>query len=368
MEFVETTLKFIAKSVRAYRNVAAYSGHTSFNSVAKLTTIEPLTIVSKDCVNLEYITDINKTALDMFAASYLQAVNLLTRVNSVEIIRVLDKLNPDRDSTGWLLAQDLEAGNESFRTLSIESYKHSLPIKGVSLEAGDGDLLKETTNLAVGKLIHVKIGYGRYKNTKVDGDGQEMEYEEQTMPINIRLAIRLVPNSTIRAILAPSSHDKSFLERFHAARAGRIDWIKDFVLARDLVDEYKKSSIEDDTGTIDEIYRRVANAKKFGLLTQNPSLATSSQIVIMSEEAAREVESQLGGRLSSASIRARAFENCYATTLCVVDRERERITFYSHGISAPMDLSVSQIKNMGSKKGLDIGDVLKSLTQGNSPF
>lgn len=359
MEFVETALKYVAKTVSAYRNITAYAGNTSLNDVAKLTRVEPLTIVSKDCANLDYISDVTKTSLDMFAATYLQAINILTRVTDVEIIRVLDKLNPDRDATGWILSQDM-AANESFRTLSMENYKYSLPIKGLvpALEQDGGDLLKETANMAVGKLLNVKIGYK-------DKDGN---IKDHTLPVNIRLAIRLVPFSTVNSILAPSTHDKSMLERYHAGRAGRIDWIKDFVMARDLVDEFKKSAIEDDSGTVDEIYRRVANAKKFGILTKNPSLAVASNIVIMSEEAAREVESKLGGRLSNASIRNQAFENCYATILCVVDRERERVTFYTYGVSAGMDLTVSQIKNLGGKKGLDVMDVMRAFAVGAPAF
>lgn len=362
MEFVETTLKYVAKTVSAYRNITAYAGNTSLNDVTKLTRVEPLTIVSKDCANLDYIADVNKTALDLAAASYLQAVNILTRINDVEIIRVLDKLNPDRDATGWILSQDL-ASMESYRTMSMENYKHSLPIKGVkpALEQDGGDLLKETANMAVGKLINVKLGY------KV-GEGKDGELKEHTLPINFRLAIRLVPFSTINAVLAPTSHDRSFLERYHAAKAGRIDWIKDWVLSRDLVDEYKRSAIEDPTDTVDEIYRRVANAKKFGILTQNPSLNVAANIVIMTEEAAREVEDKLGGRLSNAAIRNKAFEHCYASLLCVIDRERERVTFYSYGVTAAMDLSISQIRNLGGKKGLDVMDVMRAFSMGAPAF
>ena len=57
---VNTTLQAVAKLINDVRNnVTNYYTTKSLAEVTKLTRVEPLTIVSKDCVNLEYMPDIN---------------------------------------------------------------------------------------------------------------------------------------------------------------------------------------------------------------------------------------------------------------------------------------------------------------------
>ena len=100
---VNTTLQTIAKSINEIRNNATnYYTTKSLAEATKLTRVEPLVIFSKDCVSLEYMPDVANSLLSIFSGYYLQAVSILTRVNDVEVVRILDKLNPDRDETGFL--------------------------------------------------------------------------------------------------------------------------------------------------------------------------------------------------------------------------------------------------------------------------
>jgi hypothetical protein len=75
------------------------------------------------------------------------------------------------------------------------------------------------------------------------------------------------------------------------------------IFCQDVIDEYKRAMMMDDTGTMQEMIRRVNNAKKFGILTKNPSLVASSNLFVISEEVARSIESELGGRLSDPVVR-----------------------------------------------------------------
>lgn len=389
---ISSTLTEIAKNVNKVIRSTNYVTTNSLADVSKLTRVEPLTILSKDLINLEYMPDVQNTLLNMFCAYYLQAVDIMTKVHSVEVIRLLDRLNPDRDASGFLLAEGL----------TLEAYKHSLPMTSVtnlSLE-DDGKPpkvnLNDVNNLSVGKLIDIRIGYhegydvqpgvaGKGKNGEVppghkdhnpnlgnDAKGnplKQQEYKHGTanLQVAVRLMASVIPDDTITHILSHKAEDNSLIERYHAWRSGRISFIKDLIFAQDLIDEWKRAAIGDHSGTMLEIVRRVNNAKKFGLLTQNPSLASASNIFVISEETARAVESKLGGRLSNANVRAKAFENTYAMIIVVVDREYERVTFYTRGTASSTDVSIKEIKaaNKGSK-GPDIGDMLKSMMLGSA--
>lgn len=367
---VNTTIQAVAKAVNELKdNVTNYYTTKSLTEATKLTRVEPLTIVSKDLLNLEYMPDIAQSILSIFSGYYLQAVALLTKINDVEVVRILDKLNPDRDETGFLLME--KTSRESYKNLVLEHYIHTLPthcsMEAIALEGPNEDTIKaavEVSNLSVGKLLSVEICYDK---SVVAG---ELDKKPTTVniPVSIRLMASVIPNSTIINLLAMKTEDNGIVERFHAWRGGRISFIKDLILCQDLIDEFKRANIGDETGTVQEILRRVNNAKKFGLLTKNPSLVSASNIFVISEEIARELESKLGGKLSSPRIRDKAFENTYAMIIAVVDREWERVTFYSRGIASATDLSIKEIKAGAKNKGPDIGDILKSFNMGSPVF
>lgn len=353
-------------------NITSYYTDNSLVESTKLTRVEPLLIVSRDVMNLDYAPDVSNSMLSIFSGYYLQAISMLSSVNNVEVIRILDRLNPDRDSSGWLLSEYSSSSMESASTLSMESYKYSLPM---ALEAKTGvrdqprgsdskvfeTNLKESinamSNMSVGKLLNVEIGVETPQGAAV-----------VNVPVNVRLNANTIPNDTILQIIAGRSEDRSLVERFHAWRSGRISFIRDLIFAQDLIDESKRAHMKDETNTIDEIMRRVNNSKKFGLLTKNPSLVSASNLFIISEEVARNVEQKLNGKLSNKRVREQAFSNTYAMVIAVVDRDYERVTFYTRGIDASTDVSVRELKAANkTKDSTDIADILKQITSGQAP-
>lgn len=391
---VNTALTEVAKFINGVRDNVNYVATKSLSDITKLTRVEPLTILSKDLINLEYMVDVNQALLSMFAAYYLQAISVLTTINNVEVVKILDALNPDRDETGFLMGERLNYSKESVRNLVLESYEHSLP--GTSRIALEFD--KETntelntiTNLSVGKLLNVRIGFkgtvsevsgsetvsgdgtkvnGKYvvQNKEWEASNKTTENKEQfvNIPVSVRLMASVIPNATIAHLLALKTEDTGLVERFHAWRSGRISFIKDLIFCQDLIEEHKRALLGDESGTLQEIYRRVTNAKKYGLLTKNPSMVSASNLFVISEQVAREIEHKLGGSLKNSRVRDKAFANTYAMIIAVVDREWERVTFYTRGLASSTDLSVKEIKSVSkNKNGIDIGDLLKSMNMGS---
>lgn len=364
---VDTALNSVAKMWNYTRKAMAVTNdNRSLAGISKLTRVEPLAITSKDCLNLEYLPDLNSTLLNYFVAYYLQSVNILTKVKDVEVIKLLDKLNPNRDLQSNPDFLGLESDN-SHRSMVLKNYRYSLPMAGKPTygmeDVGDsGDLgkvvLQDVSNLAIGKLVNIELAY----------ETDKKETKSLKLPINFRLIASVVPNHSILSLLTHHSDDTSFMERVHGFLSGRIQFIRDFILCQDLIDEWRKAAIADESGTIDEVYRRAANSKKFGLLSSNPSLATAANLVIISKDVAKEVEAKLGGKLSNMRTRQKAFENTYGMIMVVVDKEWERVTIYVRDQDSAIDLSVKEIKKQGSGKGPDIGDILKAFTSGMPAF
>lgn len=355
---IATTL---ANAIKIYSAVHNYSGQSSLTDVIKLTRVEPIAIVSNDCINLEYLPDVMQSILGIFSSYYLQSVDILKlRITDIKVVKMLDSLNPDRDSTGFTS----QYGNESsFKGISLENMKYSLPTgRQISLEDNKTtETVNEVSNLSVGKLLNITIAL----SGKTE-DGKDKN-QNIIIPVNVRVITTVVPTRSIINILSLKKDDEGIVERYYKWKAGRISFIKDFILCQDLIDEYKRTLASDNDGIVSEILRRANNSKKFGLLTQNPSLATASNIIVISNETAKELEVSLGGKLSNPNIRKKAFESTYAMILVVINTDFDRVTFYTRNIAIGTDLSVKEIKNLSKGKGPNIMDMFKALNQSLPP-
>lgn len=379
LETLDTALQTIARVINEIKdNYSSYVGDTSLVEVTKLMRVEPLFVISKGCSNLEYMPDIAQSMLPMFCSYYLQAINMLTRVDHVHVVRILDRLNPDRDETGFLLQERMSREQMSLEKFVTSNYALSLPTPETrfSLETAARDMhvhnqeqrninentLREASNLSVGKLLKVNISY-------VSGsplaNGEKLANDTTTtLDISVRLMASFLHSDTLKTILTVKKDDTDIIESFYAWRSGRRSFINDLIFCQDFIDEYKRAMMQDESGTISEILRRVSNAKKYGILTKNPSLVASSNLFCITEEDARAIEVEMGGKLSQASIRQKVFEGTYAMILAVVNREYKRVTFYTRGITASTDVSVQEMKTINKGQGPDIMDMLKTYNLG----
>lgn len=371
MDVISTTnatLTAVAKALDYFKtNVQGHFSDTSLTGITKLTRSEPLTILSQDCANLAELPDIMNSLVNVYAGYYLQTVAILTRVNDLEVVRILDRLNPDRDSSGFLLGG--RYATESVQNLVKDSYKFSLPTRQVIAAEAESDttdedmvgsantkLLNENANMAVGKLLNVSI-------TVNDKDGNP---KSVNIPVSIRLSPAFLPDDTISHIFTHRKLDTGIVERFHAWRNGRIDFIRDGIFCQDLINEYRRAAIKDRTGTLNEIVRRVNNARSFGLLTKNPSLAVASNIYVVTDRAAKAIEAKTGLRFNNAKNREKLFEDTYAMIMAVVNPDWGQVTLYFNGIASHSTFSLRSLKS-GKDKGPDIADIMKSLFEGSAP-
>ena len=103
------------------------------------------------------------------------------------------------------------------------------------------------------------------------------------------------------------------------------------------------------------------------MLSLNPSVATASNIVLMSSDTARQLEVEIGGRLKDASLRQRMFDKTYLMILVVIDPDYKMVRFYYDGISTHTELSFNDVKNLNKNGAMDVGEVLRTLQLGQSP-
>ena len=212
--------------------------------------------------------------------------------------------------------------------------------------------LKELTNLSVGKMFSVEITDGISKGT---------------FPVSVRLIASALPTSSMIHILTIGNKDLSGKERWHGFKSGRLDFIKDLIFCQDLIDEHRRNLIKDKEGVYSEMVRRSSNNKIAGTFTLNPSIATASNIAVISDTTADQLELHLNGKISDFKIRQKMMENTYLMILAVIDKEWERVTIYHRGLHLPTEVSVRDMRAANKGSGIDVGSVLAAYRMGNSP-
>lgn len=213
--------------------------------------------------------------------------------------------------------------------------------------------VKELTHLAVGKILNV---------TFKEGDNS------LTVPVAVRLMTSLMlPNALVRLLnFGSRERDLTLKERWHAYKSGKIEFWRDFILAKDL----KKQRVNDIVADKDRIYQkiqaRLLDNAAAGAMSANPSLANMSNIIVINKPTLQELESVLGGKFSNFNLRERVFNNTGIMLFAVVDNDSQRVKIYHQSIEECTDVSFNEI-NRGSKKDSDITDLLNVFLQGGAP-
>lgn len=342
-------------------------GHVTDNSiigVGQLLRAEPLTVISQDCANIEQLPMVLNTLSSVYSSYFLQAVSIMSLgVTNVEIVRILDSLNPNRDNTGFMLQSRQNAAAKTWENVryGLENCEYRLPsYKTAALEVVIGrdnqKVLYEHDNLIIGKMLDVAISLP---------GGEDGRPQTLNVPVSVRLIPIFAQQETLSYIFTHRKGAESFTERLESVRAGRIELIKDMIFCQDLIKEYRAAVMKDKSGALKEIVKRVNNNRKYGLLTANPSLAISSNIFVISSNQARELEGKLGLKFSKAADREKILAGTYAMIVCVIDQDAEQVDIYFDGIAQGSTITFRSMKS--KSKGPDIGDVLQSLLRGQAP-
>lgn len=351
------------------------------------TRVEPIVLVDQRMGAIPYTTDIMQSLVSLFGGYYLQAVAISVNVGRVDVIKLLDALNPKRgvyNNAVNFVAANMEDGRcFTFRlpmpgaTLGLEAFfdeDHMLPqISKPSMESvydlfdpdtpssgsntserdsGNIKNLTEAANLSVGKLLEVRV----------DSDGKNA-----TFLIQLRAIANTIPSDGLVNILGLGSIDTGAKERYWGWKSGQLSFIKDIVFCQDVIDDHKRTLMKDRSGSYSEILRRRRDNSVSALMSGNPSVATASSMVVMTKATAKELERKIGGKLNDFEVREKVFRNTYTMIMVVVDPEWDTVTFYHRSIELHTELTAKEIQTANKGKGPDVAEILKAYQLGTNP-
>lgn len=359
-----TPLEILRNVLVTYKGVIG--SPLSLADITKVARIEPVTVISSDLVGTKELYNILHGVLNIYAAYYLQAISILsTELIDARILKILDKTNPDRD-----IRTVLAANTTALETLTLDNCKYKLPGMKSSFEFATeffDDEPKLTSSIdkidtfeklgtAVGKVIDVNFAIRN-----------EKEKDTVSMPVVVKLDNIVLSSDVVNSIMTVNPEEIRMGARLKAALQGRISFIKDFILASDLIKNHKKVMFKDNTDTYNTILKRINSSRIYSGLTGNISMAGVSSVFVISENNEQEIIKQFGSSFSSEKIRKMVFDNTMAMMIVVIDREWERVTIYVRDIAGYAQNSFDEFKPMTDKNNNAIVDIFKSFSLGNAP-
>lgn len=334
----------------------------SLTAYTKAARVEPLTLIDVTIRDHAAMPDLMATMLNLFSGYYLQAIAISNTIGTINVTKQLDRLNPER-SFGDALVNTIDGA------ISTEDYRYRLPDfkRRASLEwsqnapdkshvAFGRDTmanLRAVDNMAVGKVLEVQITQGN--NSAV-------------IPVTIRLIPAAVSPDVFVSTCSIGSQKNTVSNRWHRFRAGELSIIGDLVMCNDLIDEHSANLKNDKSGFYNQTVERRRQNKLAAIASGSVSVATASNIAIISPATASKLEAELGGRLKDYKVRQRAFAETSLMLLAVLDPEWERVVIYHRGIQTPSELSLRELKNASKGNGADIAEIMKTFLAQRPPL
>lgn len=340
----------------------------------RVARVEPIVLIDASCLFMDMLPMVQQSLLNIFAGYYLQAVAISTTVGKVDVMRQLDKLNPNRspmdsavDTGGWLLASESYKyrlprldNSPAMETEKLTTDKTRLSFEkphdtgGQSFNAGRDtpSTLRELADLSVGKLLNVEITDGLHR---------------ATIPLSVRLMASSLPTESLVHILSLGADDNSVKERWHKWRSGQIEFVKDLIFCQDLISAHRKNLMHDKDGIYSNLVKRARQNGLSTIFSGNPSVATASNIAIISSQTAEQLELKINGKLDNFKTRESVFKETYLMIMAVVDNEWKRVTFYHRGINGHTEVGERDLKAANRSGGPDVTDILRAYQLGTSP-
>lgn len=316
-------------------------------SLTKVCRMEPLVLVDDRLKFNPIMTDLLQVSTSLVAGYYTQAFALIGHVNSIDVIGTLDKLNPARTGIGLNSLDDgkshkitladrnaLSFLSEGLLELEDEDEANNVSVTYKTDKSAIAEI-NQLTNLAVGKMIKVTMS----------GGGETVE-----VPITIRLKPITTDQQSIIATLTVEGHNETVKARWSRFKAGELTF-SNLILGDDVINKHKTALINDKSGFYAEMVRRAKNNSLKGLRSGNLSLATDSNIIVISADTALKASRELGGPLTDFAVREKVFKTIHSNILMLVDDQRDMVNIYYRGERVANSLSAVDLKTINKGGG-----------------
>ena len=344
----------------------------ALTDVNKGAVVAPSCIYTRDLTGFEYIDTLQSVALDLFTSYYLMAVDVVARVDSVVINRVLGDVNPDvglenyntpLDMLSELPMPSMEARyrpSKQRRSNKVNKHGKGRSRGAQTLTRAKGKVSKDYNKdniTALGKMVTVGIEVKRGKKV------EKIEVETLIKIINVPMAAGVLAP---RLALGRKDHDAD--ERWEAYKLGKISFWNQLVWNDDIIKEEERISRHPDATVLNKIKERHRAGMLRAVRGKGKAYGVGSNIVITTTETIRQVELMSKQYIDRGDFLQNMFESMGFMILMVVDKEEEMVSIHIKGISKGSVHTLKSLKKKSGKDDLNIMSMLRDLQQANTPI
>lgn len=324
---------------QAYNVVSTTSVHQS----ASRAIIAPMTCIENSLIHQEYMSDLMQIIMlrDIVATLTHLAMQNTVGMN-VKVENIIGSISPNR--AGLLSLAGCEA-------LDTNIKKEVTPAADyVSVGGKTVPDLYEFGPLAVGKVVMATLH--QEGGGKID------------FPLTFRQIPIPVPLKELKTVFSAAKVEEGFWGRLLMLKTREIT-SPEFLSGSDIIKERFRIKNEEMAGYYKEALRRESGNRAAAIRTGVVSMNTLANSFIMSQDAANQLELDIGKRFSNPTSRKEIFKAVKANTIVVCNEDRGIFTFYTHGSDmhetyTRKDISGKSKKDQGSNTLADLVKILNS--------
>lgn len=389
-------------TVRYTKNLFTSNG--SIMSVLNPFIVEPTIFVSESVRNDD--PDIMHRAIteqvDIFCGFYSMAFKIMNELSGSKSDIYLKKLSTsshDYATNITKTAKDVVAGYraESYSQFFNSKYdgnEHSvINFNNSKLLSSCFESFKDKGNITFGTSSNLKtknfsdgVGYGIYtrffelttkrmfefQDDTKDSNGNlvnpDKRLEEKTLviPICIRAHIVFFSMEDISTVFNVKGEQNSFTQRYWKWRSGGISF-KEFILATDLINEYRKKKLSDKNTILDIINGKTYNSTVKAIIGDGTrSYEKFFNLYVLSGNDIEQLEKALRNKMNNQSFAQSVMEKLQAMELMVIDTEYNTGQMFIHTMPTPATFPLNKLGKR--KENSDLSDLLKSLYANKAPM
>lgn len=336
-----TSAAKVAGQVRHSYNVVST---TSVHRSAAQALIAPMVCIENSLVQQEFMPDLMQIVSLRDIVATLTHISLQNSVSTgVKVENLLGSINPNR--SGMLSLAGCEALDTGIK-------KDQTPPADYVQVNGKGIVdLQEYGPLAVGKTVMATV------NNEVGG---KVEF-----PLTFRQIPMPVPFSELKLVFSAAKAEDGPRARWMMVKTREITG-PEFLSGKDIIKQRFRIQNEEMAGYYKEAQRRETNNRLQAVRTGVISMNTMANTFIISQDAANQLELEIGKRFANDRSREEIFKSVKANTIVICNEDRGVFTFYTSGSDIPEIYTRSQIATKSKKDtgSNNLADLVKLLNGG----
>ena len=329
-------------------NVASLTEYT------KDTNITMRMYVEESLVNEEIMESVTMFLNQLCAGYVITALNLQSYISSTKTVKDLLKV------------VSTEAYVDAVQVISEEFGSIDPDSKVISVEAGSIELDSKSQKLFAGRVLEFKMNV-------VGDDGKSKEI---SMIVYVQLIPLILSSEVIKGFISLNLQLPPNIRRLQA-KAGLLRYVKDYIMAVDLVKKEKELVLKDKSGTLARMVANKNNAIGKWAMNNIDSIANGSSknvnsansIVIMDKVTFEEACKKQHINFENAAVRNKFFKESFAMMLVVVDNMYNLVRIYFCGLPNYGEYTFNGISKAVNQQhsNNDLKDIISSLARSNAP-